>query len=286
MYLTDSARTMGVVILYKPEENVIHNIESYISSLGKLLIIQNSKLPRHLVEYLTLTYKDKIAFKSFDENTGISIPLNFAMKYAKENGFQYLLTMDQDSRFNKNDFSIFVKSCIEQFNACVNIALCSPAHSIKGVIENDNIYPKWVMTSGNIINIKVFGEISFNEQLFIDGVDFEICMKITRKNLTIFQINNIVLEHELGDTEYRYFCGKKIKITNHNTLRLYYIFRNYLFLIFSRCSKGFRFSLFKLLIQFMIAILFFEKHKYSKIKASIAGVWAFINKNMGKKNDF
>lgn len=274
--------TLGVVILYNPDPYFFDNVSSYITGLSCLLIIENSNINKTLRERLIAAYGQKLVFKSFGENVGISKPINYALNYAKNNNYSYLLTMDQDSQFYNNSFGKYLKYCDSIFKSSSEIALCSPVHKIKGVCEQFEKHPKWVITSGNLIDVAKCADIYFDEKLFIDGVDFDFCMQLRKKGLKIYQTGLFSLAHELGETKYVKFLWKTLKVTQHNPVRIYYIFRNYLFLIFYKETSGYRFSLFKLLVQFLIAIVFYEPEKIKKLKAILDGFMAFMRNKMGK----
>ena len=57
-----------------------------------------------------------------------------------------------------------------------------------------------LITSGNIINVKNALAIGgFNEELFIDEVDYDICYRGTEMNLAVFECTEgIYLRHSVG----------------------------------------------------------------------------------------
>ena len=86
----------GVVILYNPDENVINNIKSYLEELDCLYVFDNTETANEiLVEKIKCL--PRVRYISFCENKGISFALNTVLKTEKR--YQFLLTMDQDSRF-------------------------------------------------------------------------------------------------------------------------------------------------------------------------------------------
>src|SRR5690349_13956707 len=145
----------GCVILYNPEKFVEQNINSYISYVDKLYLIDNSETA--IFDYQSLlTYSDKIILIHDGKNEGIAKRLNDACVLALKNGFEFLLTMDQDSYFEK--------SAIEQYLNCVKAYIEKQKVSMFGInyekdLENRNCSFKkvnFLITSGSIINLYAY----------------------------------------------------------------------------------------------------------------------------------
>ena len=92
-------KTLGIVIFYYPTDEVWKNIASYIDLLDKLIIWNNT--PGNQLDLHLPTWEEKIVLMGVGKNLGIGKALNKAILYAKENQYDYLLTMDQDSHFVK-----------------------------------------------------------------------------------------------------------------------------------------------------------------------------------------
>ena len=92
----------GVVVLYKPDEGLIDNIKSYITELNKLFVVDNTPNKDH--SSLFKGFKN-IEYIPLNENTGIAHALNVGADKAIKDKADYLLTMDQDSRFREGEFA-------------------------------------------------------------------------------------------------------------------------------------------------------------------------------------
>lgn len=200
----------GVVILYYPPKEVEKNISTYIESLDRLYIINNSKteIPKH----------SKIQILYNGENIGVAKALNLALKEAKKDGFKYLFTFDQDSYFYNNDINIFLENFLRCKSKNKNIAIFSPIHNPK-FIEPKFQEVDFVMTSANLVNIDIALEIGgYREDFFIDEIDHEFCFRLKKNRYKIVQDKTIAISHKLGN--------KGI----YPSKRLYYMLRNYLYL--------------------------------------------------------
>ncbi len=94
-------RFCGCVVLFNPDDSVINNIKSYINQLEYLYIIDNSPIDHS--EWIKQNLRNaSYQYYGFKENLGLAFALNYACKKAIKDGFDYILTMDQDSIFENN----------------------------------------------------------------------------------------------------------------------------------------------------------------------------------------
>ena len=220
----------AVVVLYNPDDNVQNNIKSYINGVDKVFAIDNSSEDNG-----SKFSDDKIAYISNGENLGIASALNIGARKAIAEGYEWLLTMDQDSCFNElgvekmKQFLSESKAGKNEF-AYEKIGLITPFHR---TIFNENEQPTGidspavVMTSGNIISLDAFEKIGgFKDWMFIDAVDFEYCLNLRDHGYDIWRLTHIELRHNLGNVVFKNFGKKHMYSLNHSAMRRYYIVRN------------------------------------------------------------
>ncbi len=220
----------GTVILFNPDQkDVIKNINSYLKYIDKLYLIDNSSIDN---QGLFTNIDNKIEYVWNKGNLGIAAGLNIAARKAIDDGFSWLLTMDQDSQF-KDESLLYLEEYIEtNFDQNQNIAIVSPFHET--VLSSGNRpdsesvdKPIIVMTSGNLINLNAYKKINgFKDWYFIDCVDFDYCLNLVRNKYEIHQVNKAILLHELGDTVKKKLFSKTYFCDNHSHIRRYYIVRN------------------------------------------------------------
>jgi GT2 family glycosyltransferase len=57
-----------------------------------------------------------------------------------------------------------------------------------------------VITSGNLLKVSAFERIGgFREDLFIDSVDFDFCLRLKKSGYRIMRCNQAILYHSLGE---------------------------------------------------------------------------------------
>lgn len=197
----------GVTVLYNPTEEVFENINSYLNGLNKLYLVDNSEKENEKLKDNFIKFSSKIEYIKMNGNKGIAKALNTAKNKAIKENFEWLLTMDQDSKFESDNFIKMLELVKKYFNE--NIAIFSPFHkTIENNYDNKEIIEKdLVMTSGNLLNLKIAKKIGdFEEKFFIDEVDHDYCYRIKKQNYKIIVLNKVILNHNLGNIKkYRFF---------------------------------------------------------------------------------
>lgn len=255
-------RICGIVVLYNPSFDVIENILTYEEVLNKLYVCDNSD--KKNTELLNnLSSFDNVEVIDLKGNKGIAKALKVGMDCAVRDDFDFCLTMDQDSKFPTEQIGKVLEYLnIDNINQYGIIGLNFNSQSYeKGLIET-----KTWLTSGNFINISNYKKISgFNEELFIDYVDFELNEQFAKIGKKTAFINEISLKHTIGNPIRKRMLFLKFTCMNHSPIRYYYRYRNSLYLY--KCNKKFYKKKYKhdLYIETLKMILF-EKNKIQKIK--------------------
>lgn len=271
----------GVVVLYNPTDEDIKNINSYIEDIDILYVMDNSS--KNNKDRIIKNKKIEYIFNN--KNLGIAEPLNKAASLARKAGYKWLLTMDQDTKFKKDILKEMKKTI--QNTDCHNIGIVTPWHNTKLKIEKSNKkidYPLDVMTSGNLVNLKIHKEIGgFKDWLFIDGVDIEYCLNLAKNNYKVMRINNLEIDHNLGNITYKKFFLKDLLITNHTAMRRYYQCRNYHYIrdMYINDYPDFCKTLVKVKAT-ILGIILYENNKIEKIKAYYKG---YHDYKKGKRKD-
>jgi len=277
-------RVAGVVVLYNPYLNIFDNIKTYINQVDKLFVIDNSdKINNFLVEKIQL--KNKAEYINNPSNLGIAAALNVGARKAIGDGFEYLLTMDQDSKATTD----MVKSLLKIMQSFDNIGIVTAEHINFPFQEQTEIkFTKeiiYTMTSGNLLNLSAYKKAgAFLEKLFIDHVDHEYCLRLKKNGFKIIKTNEAVVYHNVGDAIRKKFFNFIFCPTNHPPLRLYYRTRNRFYIdrfykrIFPEYVKEDR----RNFIRELIEIIFYENNLLEKIKMMIVGYLDYRNNILGK----
>ena len=260
----------GVVVLYNPDSRVMDNIKTYLDGVDILYAVDNSACNNEKI----LTDK-KIKYIANMENRGIAFALNTAAKRARKEGYSWLLTMDQDSRFQHGGIKQML-TFIEGQEDASDIGLITPYHKTEDKDpDTEHIdSPLVCMTSGNIINLAAHEKVGgFKEWLFIDSVDFEYCLNLRENGFSIIRLNKVILDHSLGTKAKKGMGPIKRSITEHSAVRRYYITRNRLYLndMYREKYPEFCKTESKSTKREVLKIILFEKDKKLKLSAMLKG---------------
>ena len=85
----------------------------------------------------------------------------------------------------------------------------------------------FLISSGSFYPVSIFDEIGmFIEELFIDHVDTEWCLRAISHGYKIFGVSGVVMDHSLGEGDLSFKFFKKFNHPTHKPFRLYYVVRN------------------------------------------------------------
>lgn len=262
----------GMVTLYNPTDEDIKNIDTYIEDIDILYVIDNTE-GKSNEERIPKNSKIKYIFNN--ENVGVSKALNLAAEMAINEGYKWLLTMDQDTTFRPGVIKKMKEVILS--NDVSKVGIVTPWHKTKLIdkkpeTEFDN--PNDVMTSGNMVNLDIYQKIGgFKDWMFIDGIDIEYCLNLHSNGYDILRINSIEIDHNLGDLFYKKIGNRLFLCTNHAAIRRYYIMRNYHYIcdMYKDYNPKYCYSLISQRHN-MIGVILFEKGKYKKIRNYIRGL--------------
>jgi rhamnosyltransferase len=284
--MTKAHKVAGVTVLYNPDAAVIENIQSYACQIDRLFVIDNSDCINTEIVHDIISM-DNVCYINNNGNQGIARALNVGAMMAIEKNYDFLLTMDQDSKATPRMVDTLL-TCFNQQDA-FNIGIVSPFH----LTAVDNVPPKeesWqevltAWTSGNILNLAAYKKVGpFKDELFIDFVDHEYCLRLQSNGFRVFRANGAILYHDIGTNQQENRFLHLVLITsNHSALRRYYITRNRFWV--TRCYRQFTEFCWIDRRRFcaeIINILFFENAKIQKYLMTLRGYLDYRRGRMGK----
>ena len=265
-------KIIAVVVVYRPDKELLQsNLNSLLDGVDNILIWENS--PELNIK--PWFKSNKIIYLNDGGNVGISKALNFAWRYAKNNGFTHLLTMDQDSCFK--NFIEFRNTCLlyDKESNCVFGPLVTPINDTR---PSNKIYEvsidNYLITSGMLIPLSVLDKVGgYNENFFVDVVDLDFNLRVLRSGYKILKNLNGVLVQHFGIPSEKKLFGKTYVCSNYSPFRLYGIFRNHT-ILYRETKDPFVKDQVKIYFNHYIPrIIFWEKNKYKKLKAIIKGLF-------------
>ena len=277
-------KVAAIIISYNPDNNLLDSINLLINQVEKIIIVDNGsesekKKNINLIKDIN-NEKIKIIFNQ--ENLGIATALNIGVKDALKQGYNWILTMDQDSKVSSNMiekmFEVYSTIDESERKDILSIFPNFVDERIQSIEENSEMnayeYVDADITSGNLLKAEVFDKVGFfDDSLFIDLVDTDFCMRLNEKNIKMIKVRDAILYHSLGESQTVKSIFGKFNTSNHSALRRYYMTRNR-FYTWEKYKDLNSFTLNrdkKLFKKEFIKIILGENDKINKIKMVFKG---------------
>lgn len=278
------SKVAAIIVSYNPDKNLLDSVNLLISQVEKIIIVDNGSIEekRKDISSIKDIYNERIEIIFNEENLGIATALNIGVREALKQGFNWILTMDQDSKASKDMvekmFEVYNNIDEKERKSILSIFPNFVDERIQSIEENSVMntyeYVDADITSGNLVNSEVFDKVGFfDDSLFIDLVDTDFCMRLNEKNIKMIKVRDAILYHSLGESQSVKSILGKFNTSNHSALRRYYMTRNR-FYIWERYKDLNSFTLNrdkKLFKKEFIKIILGEKDKVNKIKMVFKG---------------
>ncbi|KRM86263.1 glycosyltransferase [Liquorilactobacillus vini] len=300
----DNSKIGALIVTYNPEvSKLLSNIKAISPQVDRVVVVDNGSINyKNIIEVTNGLNSEMI---NLGKNLGIAAAQNRGMSFFFDRGFDWVMTLDQDSIVPLNAINEMEKSpkfqdsstgilTMQYFDP--NWTKQQQQQKLKPIDAPDDLRLR-VISSGNLIRTKVWNLVGgFDEWMFIDQVDFDFDAKMTILGYKIWKLNKLVMQHEIG----RVISNETLLIRllrlppeellyNHSPIREYYINRN--LIVYSKRYQSYpKFERFKLNIYDNILltrkILLYEKPKLKKLWFALKGILAGIRYNPDKDDSF
>jgi rhamnosyltransferase len=226
-------RVCAVVVTFHPESSVSDNLFRVRSQVDNIIVIDNGSSAEALSLLRSLATQMCFSLVENGENLGIAAALNIGVRMALAQGYRWISLFDQDSAVTDGFIDAMLRSYVEDPHH-EKIAIICPRFKdpVIGMTDEPPIAkdgrPLYTITSGSLMPIEVFAHCGlFEEDLIIDRVDEEYCLRVRSLGYTLVLCQNATLIHRIGTPTQHFLFGKHFCYsTNHNAIRRYYITRN------------------------------------------------------------
>lgn len=273
------------VTLFNPDNDVIKILKKYLEIFDTVYIFDNSEnIPVDFISTNRLHTFNNFKYTSYNENFGLSKAFNEMSKKAIDDRYDYICLFDQDSFMEKSHL-VRMMSYIQN-STNTNIAIYSPKiiyRKKKNYVKEIELEFKsvtWVISSGSFINLDIYSiSKGFDNNYFIDRIDYDYCYQVKKLGFQIFRLNNIFLQQQLGKTRKGIFA-----ISEHDYLRHYYIFRNRLYFYLIKKEPSILNKTYVIIksISHITRIILLESGKFKKLYIIKKAIIDYNNKQMGR----
>ena len=277
---------VGIVLFTPQIETLQKNLEILSCSdniEGIILVDNGSRNIEHIRELIK--GNEKIYLIENNDNLGIATALNQMCRYALEVcNANWLLTLDDDSIVS-NDLLTSYRIKSTENNPTTAIITCRINDRNVGDMRSNNGTAiqeiDYCITSGSLLNLALWSSLDgFDESMFIDGVDYDYCMRIVAAGYKIIRLNTVSLSHQVGNGKRVRLFGHDLIVLNHSENRLYYIARNYSYIGIKHHKK---IKWYGNVLKRIYLVLMYETDKRVKLKSMISGIRDARKGIMGKR---
>jgi len=288
----------AIVVTYNPDIELPERLARTAAQVDQVIIIDNSSSRESLPYIRQAALISNVVVKYNRKNMGIAAAMNIGVKYAEAAGYEWVMTFDQDSSVTPG-MVVSMLRAYEAFPEKKKLALISPRFRARttGLLTTfatgaeravSGLYSSVLrtMTSGNLIRCEIFSSVGyFNEEMFIDYVDNEFCLRCVEKGLVIIEAQEAILIHSLGSITQHRLLWHSCEVTNHDHVRRYYITRNRMY-IYRKYLTIFPLWILMDLRAFLletIKLALFEQDRRRKIVSILRGICHGMAGKMGRK---
>lgn len=293
MKTKDRPDICAIITTYRPQYCLTESVNILISQVAEIIIIDDGASEENVERLGKWFYgMEKVTLWHQPTNSGIAAALNVGVNIANERGYEWVVTLDDDSI---PDHDMVERLCehLGQIGGPQPVGIIGMTRANKhcaAAPHRRTPSPAWlekrgIITSGSLFSVRTFKALGpFREEFFIDSVDYDFCMKARARGYRVIQVQEHGFTHSLGQNE-RFKLGCFIiETVSHSPTRLYYDFRNSTILAKEYFLRDPLFACATALSQFktITRIVFLQKYKKKKLRAIIRGVADAIKGKMGK----
>lgn len=250
-------RILAIVVGYRPQEALLsQSVASYAPHVEKVLLWQNSPIAFE---------HPKVELCGEGINRGIGPALNYARQRALTEGYDYLLTMDQDSVWE--DFPSYLSQAFE-----------APEPALLGPFVNEKptgqgFEPSLLLiTSGMLVPAPLLRLLGpWREDFAVDALDVDYVLRAAALGIPAYKVCAGTLRQQFGQ---RHKQGL-FHVYGYSPERLYSIYRNHLLLFrqYGEVAEPVKKMFYKRWLGSRpIRILLGEHQRWSKFKAIFKGI--------------
>lgn len=274
----EPASVAAVIVTFHPGPGLADTVASLLTQVGAVVIVDNGSCPADLPTGDDPAFHGRVEMIANGENRGVGAALNQGLGRAKERGFGWALTLDQDSVPLPN----LVAAGGRAFQAypepdrlaAIGATVARNGASTSAPAGDYRRIPA-VITSGTLQSVSAWERLGgFREDYFIDCIDTEFCLRARARGLDVVQATEPALGHSIGAPSRKWVLGRWMMPTNHSALRRYYVTRNRLSLWreYVRSDRRFVLRDMRQAIREWIGIVFAESDRPAKLGAILAGL--------------
>jgi len=276
-------------------------LQKIATQVQRIVVVDNASEISPSVTLSGIESKSAIELIELEENYGLGLAQNTGIRKATEHGAQFVIIFDHDSDPTEGMVEKLLAAYQQKTDEGYQVAAVGPRFvdernvnlsafvKLQGFRLRKIACPKpnsvidvdHLISSGSLISVSTIKQVGMmREDLFIDYVDIEWCLRAKLNGYVCFGACNAQMLHSLGERPITHLGRTH---TSHSPLRQYYIFRNRVFLYKQRWIP-FRWKVadgFSLLLRYgFYATLLVAKFEHWRMMH--VGIWDGLRSKLGR----
>jgi rhamnosyltransferase len=282
-------------VFYRPDGDCVRRANRF-TEFATCVVVDNTE---HIERADVLGLDGRVVYLPNGRNLGIATAINQGVEALIGMGCSNALIFDQDSEPTAHLLEALPHTLEAEVEQGVRVALVGPAYEdarLGGVapfvrfgywklqrvapVGTRPIDVDFLISSGSCINLAAWNDVGpMEDELFIDFVDLEWCIRARAKGYAVLGAPALRLQHSLGGEPVVIF-GRAYP--SHSPLRHYYLFRNAVALI----RRGYipwswkSTELVKFPVRLLIYGLFMHPRAHH-LRMAVLGIWDGLTGKMG-----
>lgn len=289
---------LAIIVTHHPnEDHLIALIDNLARQVGHILVIDNNS--KSFPDLKTQIDDCKVSVRINSDNLGLAAAYNIGIAEAQLSGCTHVILFDQDSLPTLNMVNSLFQELLLRNSTSLTVAAAGPKYSdinsqtdspfvrIKGFHlervscpDNETVEVDHLISSGSLIDLRAIELIcGFADELFIDYVDTEWCLRARHHGLSLLGVASAVMMHSIGEA---HFTVMRKQIPLHSPLRNYYQIRNQIW-VMKQSWVGWRWRVIDTLrcCKLIIAFTLFAPNRANRFLFVTKGIFDGIFSRMG-----
>jgi rhamnosyltransferase len=294
----DASRVGAVIVFYHPDDACFKNANKLAARVECVVVDNTEGVTPHARSRLL----PAVHYLPSGNNEGIASAFNRGIEHLRRLRCDKAFLFDQDSAPDEQLLAELPRAMTELAKTDQRVALVGPVYVddrlggptpfvrfahwrlLRVPAEgNAPISTDFLISSGSCVDLHMWDHIGpLQDELFIDFVDLEWCVRAKRKGFSLYGIPWVHMNHSLGGEPIRVF-GRTYP--SHSATRHYYLFRNAVSLIL-RPDVPWSWKsaeLVKLPVRLCIYALFL-KPRWPHVRMACAGIMDGLRGRLGPLN--
>ena len=292
----------AVIVTHNPDEKVSGLLKTLQNQTTKVIIVDNGSQGTSKTLFEELKYSPEVEIIENPDNLGIAVALNQGLKHAMGQGYEWMVTFDQDSQPESDLLQKLISAQMEIERK--NIAIIAP-QIIDARLEKPSLFLQrkmpliyervpcnatsleditYVITSGAMVNTNIAEALGgFRSDLFIDYVDTEFCLRARKHGYRILVACEAKIHHYFGERKHIRWGPVDFYPSFHSPERWYTMSRNRVPMIMTYGLKFPHWLTYEIVATgyILLRMLLTEDRKGAKLNQFLRGTWDGLRGRMG-----